>query len=191
MHRAGEMRAGLTRLPQESLQGFPVDQFVPALVNLLNAEHNPGAPAQPAPHAPHLMATAEMMLLACRSLTHLIDILPAACAPVVHNQAVPALCAKLLNIEYIDLAEQAMSALEKLSVEHGGVREAQWGEGRGRRRTTTLRRLQAVLKGGGLGAVLSYLDFFPTHVQRLAVQTAANICRNVRGEEGSACNSWC
>ena len=27
---------------QESLQGFPVDQFVPALVNLLNAEHNPG-----------------------------------------------------------------------------------------------------------------------------------------------------
>ena len=63
-----------------------------------------------------------MMLLACRSITHLIDILPAACASVVHNQAVPALCAKLLNIEYIDLAEQAMSALEKLSVEHGIVR---------------------------------------------------------------------
>lgn len=61
------------------------------------------------------------MLLACRSITHLIDILPAACASVVHNQAVPALCAKLLNIEYIDLAEQAMSALEKLSVEHGVV----------------------------------------------------------------------
>ncbi len=36
-----------------------------------------------------------------------------------------------------------------------------------------------MLKGGGLGAVLSYLDFFPTHVQRLAVQTAANICRQV------------
>ncbi len=58
------------------------------------------------------------MLLATRSLTHLMDVQPQSCAAVVQNQAVPALCAKLLSIEYIDLAEQAMQALEKLSLEH-------------------------------------------------------------------------
>lgn len=30
--------------------------------------------------------------------------------------------------------------------------------------------------------MLSYLDFFPTGVQRVAVTTAANICRGLTGE---------
>lgn len=46
-------------------------------------------------------------------------------------------------------------ALEKLSQEHP----------------------QAVLRQGGLVAVLSYLDFFQTGVQRTAVHTAATMCR--------------
>ncbi len=81
--------------------GFQTDQVVPVLINFLNYEHNP-----------------DIMLLATRSLTHLMDVQPQSCAAVVQNQAVPALCAKLLSIEYIDLAEQAMQALEKLSLEH-------------------------------------------------------------------------
>lgn len=46
-----------------------------------------------------------------------------------------------------------MQALEKLSVEHPA----------------------SVLRAGGLMAVLTYLDFFPTGVQRVAVTTAANV----------------
>ncbi|KAL2649350.1 hypothetical protein R1flu_017478 [Riccia fluitans] len=125
---------------EESLSSFSVDSFVPVLVGLLNHEYNP-----------------DMMLLAARALTHLCDVLPSSCAAVVHYGAVPCFCARLLTIEYIDLAEQSLQALEKISHEHP----------------------TACLRAGALIAVLSYLDFFSTGVQRVAVSTAANICRQL------------
>ena len=76
---------------EESLSTFSVDSFVPVLVNLLNAEHNP-----------------DMMLLAARALTHLADVLPSACGAIVHYGAASCFCARLLTIEYIDLAEQSL-----------------------------------------------------------------------------------
>eukprot|EP00898_Chlorokybus_atmophyticus_P003350 jgi/Chlat1/4015/Chrsp26S04084 len=143
-HRQLEALSNLCELlsigTEESLSNFSVDQFVPVLVNLLNQEYNP-----------------DVMILAARALTHLIDVLPSSCAAVVHHGAVPAFCARLLTIEYIDLAEQSLQALEKISHEHPA----------------------AVLRAGGLMAVLSFLDFFPSSVQRVAVSTAANICRNL------------
>lgn len=36
-----------------------------------------------------------------------------------------------------------------------------------------------ILEAGGLIAVLTYLDFFGTSIQRSSVATAANLCRNV------------
>ena len=74
---------------EESLSSFSVDSFVPVLVGLLNYEYSP-----------------DIMLLAARALTHLCDVLPSSCAAVVHYGAVPCFCARLLTIEYIDLAEQ-------------------------------------------------------------------------------------
>ena len=41
---------------------------------------------------------------------------------------------------------------------------------------------QAVLRQGGLVAVLSYLDFFQTGVQRVAVATAATMCRQLTSD---------
>jgi E3 ubiquitin-protein ligase TRIP12 len=72
------------------------------LVNLMNAEYNP-----------------DLMLMATRTLTHMIEALPGTCAVAVAHQAVPTLCAKLLTIEYIDLAEQSLTCLEKMSADHG------------------------------------------------------------------------
>lgn len=106
-------------------------------VQLLGMEHNP-----------------DIMLLAARALTFMADVLPASCSAIVRHGAVPAFCARLLTIEYIDLAEQSLQALEKISHEHP----------------------HALLQNGGLMAVLSYLDFFPTGVQRTAVATAATMC---------------
>ena len=74
---------------EDSLGSFSVDTFVPILVGLLNHESNP-----------------DIMLLAARAITHLCDVLPSSCAAVVHYGAVPCLCARLLTIEYMDLAEQ-------------------------------------------------------------------------------------
>ncbi|KAG0597138.1 hypothetical protein M758_UG314500 [Ceratodon purpureus] len=125
---------------EESLSSFSVDSFVPVLVGLLNYEYSP-----------------DIMLLAARAMTHLCDVLPSSCAAVVHYGAVPCFCARLLTIEYIDLAEQSLQALEKISSEHP----------------------TACLRAGALMAVLSFLDFFSTGVQRVAVRTAANMCRQL------------
>eukprot|EP01119_Soliformovum_irregulare_P017715 TRINITY_DN5305_c3_g1_i1.p1 TRINITY_DN5305_c3_g1~~TRINITY_DN5305_c3_g1_i1.p1 ORF type:complete len:1262 (+),score=491.54 TRINITY_DN5305_c3_g1_i1:429-3788(+) len=82
---------------------------------------------------------------------------PAAAGSIASNGAVPILCAKLLSIEYIDLAEQAIQCLEKISYEHS----------------------VSILRAGGLAAVLTFIDFFPIATQRICVNIAANICRQV------------
>ena len=48
------------------------------------------------------------MLLAARAITFLADVLPSSCSSIVSHGAVPAFCARLLTIEYIDLAEQSL-----------------------------------------------------------------------------------
>lgn len=83
---------------EESLSTFSVDSFVPVLVGLLNHECNP-----------------DIMLLAARALTHLVDVLPSSCAAVVHYGAVSCFVARLLTIEYMDLAEQVRFLLRKRS----------------------------------------------------------------------------
>ncbi|TVY82255.1 putative ubiquitin fusion degradation protein [Lachnellula suecica] len=130
---------------EDNLSGhFSPDAFVKELVVLMQpsdfGEENP-----------------EMMLLACRCLANLMEALPASTANVVYGGAVPILCQKLLEIHFIDLAEQALSTLEKISVEYPA----------------------SIVREGGLTACLTYLDFFATSTQRTAVTTAANCCRNI------------
>ncbi|KAI9818909.1 MAG: Ubiquitin fusion degradation protein 4 [Pycnora praestabilis] len=130
---------------EDNLSGhFSPDQFVKELVALMQpsdlGEENP-----------------EMMLLACRCIANLMEALPASTANVVYGGAVPILCQKLLEIHFIDLAEQALSTLEKISVEFPA----------------------SIVREGGLTACLTYLDFFATSTQRTAVTTAANCCRNI------------
>ena len=62
------------------------------------------------------------------------------------------------------LIHACMQALEKISHEHPA----------------------ACLRHGGLLASLSYLDFFQTGVQRVAVATAANMCRSITSENTDA-----
>ncbi|KAG5996313.1 hypothetical protein E4U43_002873 [Claviceps pusilla] len=126
---------------EDNLSGhFSPDSFVKELVALMNKEDSP-----------------EIMLLACRCLANLMEALPASVANVVYGNAVPVLCQKLLEISFIDLAEQALSTLEKISAEYPS----------------------SIVREGGLTACLSYLDFFATSTQRTAVTTAANCCRNI------------
>ena len=130
---------------EDNLSGnIPTDQLVKSLVTLMQpnefGDENP-----------------EMMLLACRCIANLIEASPSATRNVVQSGAVTILCQKLFEINYIDLAEQALSTLEKISVDYGG----------------------SIIEAGGLTACLNYLDFFATSTQRSAVTTAANCCRNI------------
>ncbi|KAG0093950.1 Ubiquitin fusion degradation protein 4 [Podila epicladia] len=131
---------------EDSLAGYiSCDSFVKELVILMrgtgDGDDNP-----------------DTMLLACRCLSNLMEAMPAALGSVVYGGAVPVLCAKLIEIQYIDVAEQSLTALEKISSEYPN----------------------AVVKEGGLAAVLMFLDFFSTNVQRTAVKTAANCCRGMQ-----------
>jgi E3 ubiquitin-protein ligase TRIP12 len=60
-------------------------------------------------HHPSSGTEVEQMLLASRCLANLMEALPGSAHTVVHHGAVPVLCAKLLEINFIDLAEQSLS----------------------------------------------------------------------------------
>ncbi|PHT93222.1 hypothetical protein T459_01104 [Capsicum annuum] len=92
-------------------------------IGLLNHKNNP-----------------DIMLLVAWALTHLVDILPSSCVALLHYGAVLCSLARLLTIEYMDLAEQA---LKKICQVHPS----------------------AFFRAGTLVAVLSYLDFFSARVQ--------------------------
>lgn len=51
----------------------------------------------------------EAQMLACRCLANLMEALPGCAHTVVYHGAVPVLCSKLIEIHYIDLAEQTLS----------------------------------------------------------------------------------
>jgi E3 ubiquitin-protein ligase TRIP12 len=131
---------------EDNLSGhFAPDPYIKELVALMQAnpltgEENP-----------------ELMLLACRCIANLMEAMRGSVANVVYGGAVPVLCQKLLDIQYIDVAEQALSTLSKISVDFPA----------------------SIVREGGLTACLQFLDFFATGTQRTAVTTAANCCRNI------------
>lgn len=130
---------------EDALSTFlPAEAFVLVLVKLMQ----PNAYGEENP---------DVMLLACRCLANLMEVMPSAMPSVVYGGAVSVLCQKLLEIQFIDVAEQALSTLEKISVEFPS----------------------SVIREGGLGACLNFLDFFSTSVQRVAITTAANSCRTI------------
>lgn len=51
------------------------------------------------------------MLFATRALTYMVEALPNSASVIVERGAIPAFCAKLLCIEYIDVAEQTVQVI--------------------------------------------------------------------------------
>lgn len=58
----------------------------------------------------------EAQVLACRCLANLMEALPGVAHTVVYHGAIPVLCSKLIEISYIDLAEQTLSVSPFLSL---------------------------------------------------------------------------
>ncbi|KAJ9184255.1 hypothetical protein P3X46_004000 [Hevea brasiliensis] len=128
---------------EDSLSSMMADSLSPVLVRLARQESNP-----------------DITLLAIRALTYMCDVFPQASGFLVRHDAIPVLCQRLMAIEYLDVAEQCLQALEKIS------------------REQPLPCLQA----GAIMAVLSFIDFFSTSVQRVALSTVVNICKKLPTE---------
>jgi E3 ubiquitin-protein ligase TRIP12 len=129
-------------MTEETANGFKLDNFIPSLVMMLNASDNPN-----------------MVLLACRCMSHILEALPGSENAFVRHDAIPGLVEKLLNIEYDDLRDQAMNVLSRLC-------------------QNTL-SASSVLKNGGLCAILANLDFSAINTQVTAVNCAANMLRHI------------
>lgn len=85
---------------EETLAGYLTPEpYVVELIKILKGgeEHSPFGD------------NPDTMLLASRCLANLMEALPQSTGTVVYSGAVPVLCSKLLEIQYIDLAEQALS----------------------------------------------------------------------------------
>uniref|UniRef100_A0AAQ5ZLD2 E3 ubiquitin-protein ligase n=1 Tax=Amphiprion ocellaris TaxID=80972 RepID=A0AAQ5ZLD2_AMPOC len=133
---------------EETLGGFPVKSVVPALVGLAVFI------------VPHLcMNLFYIMNHASRALTYMMEALPRSSAVVV--DAIPVFLEKLQVIQFIDVAEQALTALEMLSRRHS----------------------KAILQAGGLADCLVYLEFFSINAQRNALAIAANCCQSITPDE--------
>ncbi|KAJ2748178.1 Ubiquitin fusion degradation protein 4, partial [Coemansia sp. BCRC 34490] len=102
----------------------------------------------------------DSMLLACRCLSNLLEALPLSGSIMCRHNVIEALCEKLFEIEYIDLAEQALSTLEHLSVSFP----------------------DKICEAGGMSACLMFLDFFPTSVQKSALTCAVNCAKAITGD---------
>lgn len=116
---------------EDTLAGsFQVEQFVRELVKILGGrgadedeedegdEDPPGEDEDAALAAALAMSTGntyqgddnlEAQVLACRCLANLMEALPGVAHTVVYHGAIPVLCSKLVEISYIDLAEQTLS----------------------------------------------------------------------------------
>ncbi|GFY93356.1 ubiquitin-protein ligase 4 [Actinidia rufa] len=126
-----------------SLSSLMLDSFSPILVKLARHESSP-----------------DIMLFSIRAITYLCDVHSRSAGFLVRHDAVPALCQRLMAIEYLDVAEQCLQALEKISREQPLV----------------------CLQSGAIMAVLTYIDFFSTSVQRVALSTVANVCKKLPSE---------
>lgn len=77
---------------EDMMGGFPATSICTELASVLTMEHNP-----------------EIMLIGCRTVSNMLEAYPATIMSVMNSGLVPLLCAKLLNIDYMDVAEQALS----------------------------------------------------------------------------------
>lgn len=111
---------------EDTLAGsFQVEQFVKELVRILGGrgganddeDDNGDRDDDAALAAALAMSSGEMQgdenleaqVLACRCLANLMEALPGVAHTVVYHGAIPVLCSKLIEISYIDLAEQTLS----------------------------------------------------------------------------------
>ncbi|KAJ1849632.1 Ubiquitin fusion degradation protein 4, partial [Coemansia sp. RSA 2708] len=148
-----ELAELLSMATEESLIGVDIGDFARVLINL------GGGPSGDL--AGLVAGNANVMLLACRCLSNLLEALPLSGSTLLRHGAVDMLCGRLLDIEYIDVAEQALSVLARISRDFAA----------------------RVCEAGGLSACLMFLDFFASSTQHTALTCAVNCARAISSDQ--------
>lgn len=90
-----------------------------------------------------------------------MDIYPSSVNTIINHHGVSALSQKIQSLEYIDLAEKAIKALERISSESAN----------------------SVLTYANIDIILNMMDFFEYDVQISILRMISNVCLNVNREE--------
>lgn len=141
-----------------AVSGFNVDKFVPAVVALLRAP-----------------TSMELLLLAARALSTILELYPSAAIPkATAEQAIPSLCEKLLEIEYMDVAELALQILEKIVCKSEQALSSAATVPNAAQLCAQYRT--QVIEENGIVALLQFVDFFPLEIQRRAARIVCQLC---------------
>ncbi|OWZ11174.1 HECT E3 ubiquitin ligase [Phytophthora megakarya] len=139
-----------------AVSGFSVDHFVPAIVTLIR-----------------LPPSMDVLLLAARALSTVLELYPsAAIQKATAEIVIPSLCEKLLEIEYMDVAELALQILEKIVCKAESALTAS--------SVPNMTQLCAqyrveVIQENGIVALLQFVDFFPLEIQRRAARIVCHL----------------
>ncbi len=192
-----ELSEVLSISSEDSLAGyFPTESFVTELASILRGHASAAghmddmdddmASALAAAAIADQEDSSERMLLAARCMANLIEAMPYSAHSIVAHDAVPLLVAKLQAIDFIDLAEQVLQVSRVAHVNPRG-----WLGLTIQAQQQTLEKISgefpsAIVRAGGLAAMLQYLDFFNIHTQRTAMTAVANCCRRLPTEHFTA-----
>lgn len=134
------------------MSGFSVDKFVPAVVTLLR-----------------FPPTMDVLLLAARALSSILELFPGNAIPkAIAEGVVPSLCEKLMEIEYMDVAELALQILERIVCKPEALSS----------QSAAAEYRHAVVQENGFVALLQFVDFFPIEIQRSAARIVCQLCTN-------------
>jgi E3 ubiquitin-protein ligase TRIP12 len=126
-----ELSELLSMSTEDTLSGFPMEPYIRELIRILGGsgnnedDENDGDGDEEMHDEDAALAAAlamsnggkvylgdenpEAQVLACRCLANLMEALPGVAHTIVYHGALPVLCSKLVEISYIDLAEQTLS----------------------------------------------------------------------------------
>ena len=144
MQGLGQLSSDLAIAQEDFLATIPLPQLVSVLIECLHKEHMPDIP-----------------LYAMNSLVSIVDSLPHASGIIVSTGGISILASKLLNFEFIDLAEHSIKVLEKISIEHA----------------------MAIVKEGAFDNMINTMDFFESTVQKRILIIAVNIAKSLNSRE--------
>ena len=94
-------------------------------------------------------------------LINIMDIYPSSVNTIINHHGVSALSQKIQSLEYIDLAEKAIKALERISSESAN----------------------SVLTYANIDIILNMMDFFEFDVQISILRMISNVCLNINRED--------
>ncbi|OMJ78604.1 hypothetical protein SteCoe_21528 [Stentor coeruleus] len=140
MQSLAQLSSDLSIAQEDFLSTIPLPQLIAVLIQCLHKENIPDIP-----------------LYAMNSLVSVIDSLPHASGIIVQSGGISILSSKLMNFDFIDLAELSIKVLEKISYENS----------------------MAIVKEGAFESMINMMEFFESSVQKRILNISVNISKMV------------